>query len=141
MPGGGLGLGPALGSFIAVEMDTWLDGNDPNNNHVGLDANTHDSVATGNPAFTMASEVPFSVWVDYNGATRTLKVYTAQNSSTKPDSPTLSTIYNITAALLPASSSAGYFVGFTSATGWATAVFNVLSWCLTAGQCIVMHLC
>ena len=139
--GSSLGLGPPLGSFIAVEMDIYQGGNDPNNNHVGLDVNSADSVATGNPAFTMASEVPFSVWVDYDGGTNSFQVYTAQNSSIKPQSPTLSTTYNISTALLPVNSSSGYFMGFTSATGGDVAQFNVLSWCFTMGECIAMHSC
>ena len=118
--GGSLGLGPALGSFIAVEMDTWQGPGDPNSNHVGLDVNSADSVTTGNPAFTMAAEVPFSVWVDYDGRTKSFKVYTSRKSSPKPKSPTFSTTYDISTALLPVNSSSGYFMGFTSATGFAT---------------------
>ena len=134
-----LGFGPTLGYFVAVEMDTYQNGFDPNDNHVGFDVNTWDrwnvaSVATGNPDFTMASEVPFSVWVDYDGKSNSLQVFTAQSSSTKPASPTLSTTYNISSALNPASSSSSYFIGFTSATGGWTALFNVLSWCFKMGQ-------
>ena len=132
---GSLGLGATQGSFIAIELDISQNDYDPNNNHVGLDINSVTSVATGNPAFMMASEVPFSVWVEYNGTTSILNVYMAQNSSTKPSLPTLSTSYNITTALLPTNSSSPYFLGFTSATGWFTAQYNVLSWCFTAGQC------
>ena len=132
-----LGLGPALGSFVAVELDTYQNGGDPNNNHVGLD-NITTTIATGNPAFTMASEVPFTVWVDYDGGTNSLKVYTSQNRDTKPVTPTLSTFYNISATLMPSNSSTGYFIGFTSATGAATTQYNVLSWCFTMGQCVAL---
>ena len=139
-----MGMGPALGRFIAVELDMRYDEqlHDPNDNHVGLNVNgMNASVATGIPAFSMASEVPFSVWVDFDGATGSLRVYTAQNSSIKPDSPTLSTTLDIAAALLPANPLTGYFMGFTSSTGWSSSEYIVLSWCLAAGQCIVQHSC
>ena len=136
-----LGLGPILGSYVAVEMDIDVSYEyaDLDDNHIGLDVNSPRSVATANPAFRMASEVPFSVWVDYNGGTNSLKVYTSQNNSTKPDSPTLSTTVNITTALLPVNTSTGYYMGFTSGTGRWMAQYNVPSWCFTMGQCIAAH--
>ena len=133
-----MGVGPELGSFIAVEFDTDSPNNPtdpPGQQHIGLDISNLDSVATAIPSVWLSSPegVPFTVWVEYDGVTNTFQVYMARNSSIKPASPTLSTTYNITTALLPNGSSSGYFMGFTSGTYWVTAEYNVLSWCFNAG--------
>ena len=132
-----MGVGPELGSFIAVEFDTYSPDNpsDPQAQHIGLDINNLNSVATGIPSSSLSSPegVPFTVWVEYDGVSNRFQVYMARNSSIKPASPTLSTTYNITTALLPNNSSAGYFMGFTAGTYWWTSEHNVLSWCFNAG--------
>ena len=130
-----LGLGTISGAFVAVEFDISKNDEvgDPNDNHIGLDVNTAMSTVTAVPAFQMSSKVPFMVWVDYDGATSSLQVFMAQNSSTKPTAPTLSAAWNITSTLNPGSANAGYLMGFTSATGDATAQINVMSWCYTVG--------
>ena len=102
------------------------------NNDFGIDSNRTQIVTPTPVPFSMKAEVPFTVWLDYDGVT--FKVYLAQNSTIKPTSPTLSTTYNMSSILLPTSSTAGYFMGFTSGTGWLTASFNVLSWCYSAGE-------
>ena len=134
-----MGVGPELGSFIAVEFDTYSRNNPtgPLEQHIGLDINNVNSVATAKPSGWLSSPegVPFTVWVEYDGVSNRFQVHMARNSSIKPASPTLSTTYNITSALLPNSSSSGYFMGFTSGTYWETAEYNVLSWCLNAGGC------
>ena len=133
-----MGVGPELGAFIAVEFDTCAGDNPtdpPGQQHIGLDINTLDSVATAVPSVWLSSPegVPFTVWVEYDCVSSRFQVYMARNSSIKPASPTLSTTYNITSALLPNSSSSGYFMGFTSGTYWQTSEYNVLSWCFDAG--------
>ena len=128
--GGWLGTSPNLYPNLLL----WFRLSD---SYIGLDANITHIVEPAPTPFSMKEEVPFSVWLDYDGIL--FKVYIAQNSTIRPTSPTLSTSYNISNILMPTSSTAGYYMGFTSGTGWLTADFNILSWCFNAGQCTKMH--
>ena len=135
-----LGLKTILGAFIAVEFDISQEDavGDPNDNHIGLDVNSAVSQVTADPPFQMVSELPFTVWVDYDGVTNSFQVYMAQSSDSKPTAPTLSTTWNFSTTLKPDNASSEYLMGFTSATGDVdveTAQMNVMSWCYSAGQC------
>ena len=98
-PDGFLGLVNASeltkNKFIAVEYDTRLDPhfNDPNDNHVGLDIDSLDSVATvdlSTVGIDLKKGGEFSSWVEYYHDLRSLKVYLSRDP-VRPENPVLNT--------------------------------------------------
>ncbi|KAL8195604.1 hypothetical protein R6Q57_026007 [Mikania cordata] len=79
--------------FIAIEFDTRLDShfNDPNENHIGLDIDSLNSIATADcisAGIDLRTGVSFTSWIDYNHDQKNLKVYLTR-SNFKPDLPLL----------------------------------------------------
>ncbi|VVB07004.1 unnamed protein product [Arabis nemorensis] len=120
---------------FAVELDTIsnFEFNDPNNNHVGIDINSLESVKSL-PAgwwdekgqfknLTLMSRKPMQVWVDYDGLTHQINVSLAPFRKSKPTKPLVSIVKDLSSVLLQ-----DMFVGFSSATGSFLSEHFVLGW-------------
>lgn len=123
--GGGLGYA-GIANSMAVEFDTYDNGEPGGSNHVGIDVNgSVTSIAsTGflSPDFDNGSY--WWAWVDYNGATQQLDVRWNSNSS-RPVNAMLSALgLNLPAIL----GSPNVFVGFTAGTGAGYGEHNIDSW-------------
>lgn len=114
---------------VAVEFDVYRNSFEPYGNHVGItvggDARTHQAIAR--PAFTMASGVPFTAWVDYDAARRVLAVWVGQDQA-RPAAPLVSAHVDLAAMF----ASGRGWAGFTGSTGGFSGTHDVLSWQLAA---------
>jgi len=119
--GQNLGIYGIGGTSIAIEFDTYMNGGDPDNNHIALDLNGNTSHSNGVVASINKSTLDLAdgnlkyVWIDYNGATNSLQVRISY-TNTRPATATLSTTsYNLSTMF----SNPNVYVGFTGATGGA----------------------
>ena len=144
MPGQFLGLlndwnyGNFSNHLLAIELDTILSTkfNDINNNHIGIDVNSLNSVASASAGYytsdgefhnlTLFSAKPMQVWVDYDSKHTVLNVTIAPYFllSTKPSRPLLSITYNLS-SVLPTTT---VYAGFSSSTGILNCKHYVLGW-------------
>ncbi|MBT8065264.1 MAG: hypothetical protein KJN94_09605, partial [Gammaproteobacteria bacterium] len=125
--GGDLGY-TGIGNSLIVEFDTWDNdayGNDPDGNHVGTatNGNLGSGTAVG-VAPRMNDGATFYAWIDYDGIADELEVRLA-TSAVRPAAPTLAESGLGLAGLLGGTSA---YVGFTSATGAADNVHDILYW-------------
>lgn len=124
--GGGLAY-EGIQKSLAVELDTYKGGTDPNANHVGVLSNgiVSPHLATADAPFDLEDGSSHTLWIDYDGPADTLRVYLAQNANDpKPASPLLTlTALKLTDLIGPAA-----WIGFTGATGGSTNTHEVLSW-------------
>ncbi|KAK9097015.1 hypothetical protein Sjap_022512 [Stephania japonica] len=60
---------------VAVELDTYHNWYDPEGNHVGIDVNSIESVATWNRTLVYANDTRGYLWIGYNSSTKNLSVY------------------------------------------------------------------
>ncbi|XP_057809331.1 probable L-type lectin-domain containing receptor kinase S.5 [Salvia miltiorrhiza] len=122
---------------IAVELDTFKQEFDPDDNHIGLDLHSVRSVVVQPLApynIVLASNPArfYNVWVDYDGTNRRIQVYIAEQAGKdvatplKPREPILSYGLNLTDHVNRDS----YF-GFAASTGSAVELNCVLRWNLT----------
>ncbi|PIN12566.1 Serine/threonine protein kinase [Handroanthus impetiginosus] len=131
--------GHAANKVVAVELDTFKQEFDPDDNHIGIDINSVRSNKTEPLTphdITLAPESGakfYNVWVDYNGTNKLMEVYIAEQKEKdgptppKPNSPILSADLN----LVDHVSQYSYF-GFSASTGNNTSQLNcVLRWNLT----------
>jgi glucose/arabinose dehydrogenase len=112
--GGGLGYSGTGAKSLAIEFDTYDNGDyDPNDNSVAIlrDGVTTANLAIATAPFDLNSSIPLNAWIDYNGATDRFEVYLG-NTPTKPSTPLLSQTLDLTAIL---GSSA--YIGFSGGTG------------------------
>lgn len=124
--GGGLGYEGLINS-LAIELDTYAGGTDPNANHIGILSRGFISphLATYTPSFDLENGSTHTLWIEYDGPTNTLRVYIAQgNVSTRPTSPVI-TLNDVD---LPAMVGSNAWVGFSGATGGSTNTHEVLAW-------------
>ena len=126
-PGGGIGYGGVakITPSVIVEMDTFTNTNDANNNHVGVmyDGNENNHVASFTPPFSMAkSGQPFYLWVDYTAAANQLLVFVS-DTAVKPASA------NLTVAVDLGMKFGGqpFLMGFSGSTGGLQSKHEVLS--------------
>lgn len=119
--GQSLGINGISGTSLAIEFDTYMNGGDPDNNHIALDLNGNVSHSTGVVASISKSTLDLAdanlkyVWIDYNGATNLFEVRISTSNS-RPSTATLSTTnYNLSTMF----SNHNVYVGFTGATGGA----------------------
>jgi len=127
--GGGIGYA-GLPHSLGIEMDSWNNGAgiDISGNHIGIDYNgdvTSQGGAANIPARMNDGTEKF-VWVDFDGATKTLEVRYS-TSSARPSSPTISKNLDLVAIL----GSPNVYVGFTAATGAAWEKHIIKSWQFT----------
>ncbi|KAI4357322.1 hypothetical protein L6164_001278 [Bauhinia variegata] len=130
-PGGYLGLVNSSqltrNKFVAVEFDTRLDPrfNDPNENHVGLDIDSMNSINTADlilQGIDLKSGNLINAWIDYKNEQRKLMVFLSY-SSLKPEKPILSVDINLS----------DYFkrimyVGFSASTEGSTELHQIENW-------------
>lgn len=124
--GGGGGIGyDGIGNSVAVEFDTFDNGEYGGSNHVGIDKNgsVNSVVSTPSLPIDFDNGSPWWAWVDYNGLTQELAVRWAQ-SATRPDDPMLATTMDLPSIL----GSTDVFVGFTSGTGAGWGEHDIISW-------------
>jgi len=114
--GGGLGYQGIPGKSIAIEYDTYNNG-ELNNNHIALDMNgvLHGTTNVVASPVDLADGAMKYNWIDYNGSTNVLEVRIS-NSSTRPTAATL-TVSNLN--LSTNFPSTDVYFGFTAATGGA----------------------
>jgi hypothetical protein len=124
LAGGSLAYGGVLNS-IAVEFDTWVNGTDPNDNHIGIDTNgSISSLSTYIVPWSLDDDINHIFgWVEYDAASHVLDVY-VNNNATKPALPQLSESIDLLAEV---GGGQAYF-GFTGATGGVSDIHDVLSW-------------
>ncbi|XP_010483054.1 PREDICTED: probable L-type lectin-domain containing receptor kinase S.7 [Camelina sativa] len=133
-PGGYLGLvnssQPMKNRFVAIEFDTKLDPhfNDQSGNHVGLDVDSLNSIATSDPpSIDLKSGKSITSWIDYKNDLSLLNVflsYTDPVSTTKkPEKPLLSVKIDLSPFL-----NGEMYVGFSGSTEGSTEVHLIENW-------------
>lgn len=130
--------GNSSNKFVAIEFDTHKQWYDPDDNHLGLNINNVTSVQTvplsphgidlapmdGNPRF-------YNVWVNYDGAKKTIEVYMKEQNRDDPtpmipSTPLLKSDLNLREVVDQNS----YF-GFSASTGNATQLNCIRRWNIT----------
>ncbi|XP_010545277.1 PREDICTED: probable L-type lectin-domain containing receptor kinase S.7 [Tarenaya hassleriana] len=128
-PGGYLGLvnssQPMKNRFVAVEFDTRMDAHfdDPSDNHVGLDVDSLNSIATVSSEFDLKSGKWFTAWIDYKNDLRVLNVFLDYSDTEKPEKPLLSVNIDLSPFL-----KGEMYVGFSGSTEGSTEVHLIESW-------------
>ncbi|XP_071699024.1 probable L-type lectin-domain containing receptor kinase S.7 [Rutidosis leptorrhynchoides] len=134
-PGGYLGLVNSSqltkNKFIAIEFDTRLDPhfNDPNDNHVGLDIDSLNSIKTVDclsVGIDLKSGNLITAWIDYWNDGKTLKVFLSE-SSYKPLNPILDIEIDLTEFV-----SDVMYLGFSASTEGSTETHYVENWSFTS---------
>jgi hypothetical protein len=119
--GGGMGY-QGISPSVGVEYDTWLNGWDPDSNHLGVDTNGNmTSLSTVHVTPDFDDGNLWYTWIDYNGTT--LEVRAAQ-TGVRPASALLS--YDIDVAGIIGTTTA--YVGFTAGTGSAYENQDIIGW-------------
>lgn len=131
--GVGNGLGYAgIGKSLAVELDAYQGGADPNGNHIAVltSGNVDAHLGVYNPPTSLKNGAIRTLWVDYSGATNTVRVFLADGATgTKPGTPIL-TVPNLDLATLVGGQA---YLGFGAGTGGLNNNHEVLSWDFTVG--------
>ncbi|XP_077252523.1 lectin alpha chain-like [Tasmannia lanceolata] len=117
--------------FIAIELDTFKEDFDPNNNHIGLNINSIKSNLTYNfsdVGIELAPETPtnYTIGVDYKGNTTVMDVYIGPQEKLKPNISIIQRSINLKEIVAKES----YF-RFSASTGSTYQVNSVLGWNLT----------
>lgn len=133
--GFGQGIGySGIPNSVGIEFDSWNNGfqDDNNGNHVGIDINGNvnstvqfniPTTGTGPLVGQLNNSSDWFGWVDYNGASQTIEVRLSM-SSLRPLLPVLTQSVDL-AALLGTTNA---YVGFTSGTGSARNLHDIVSW-------------
>ncbi|MED6218603.1 hypothetical protein PIB30_028037 [Stylosanthes scabra] len=126
---GRLGL-PTSTRFLAVEFDTRDDSafHDPNENHVGFNFNSLNSIATVDPishGIDLKSGNSITSWIDYSTERETLTVFLSYSPSSKPLSPVLA-VHNVDLSKLLKEERV--YVGFSGSTTGSTEVHLIERW-------------
>ncbi|PSS15723.1 Legume lectin domain protein [Actinidia chinensis var. chinensis] len=129
-------IGLRSNHLLAVELDTFQNAefNDINDNHVGIDINSLNSIASAPAGYfadksgafnnlSLASGKPMQVWVEYDGIHRQLNVTLAPINVPKPKQPLLSLTQDLSPFLLDY-----MYVGFSSSTGQLSSSNYILGW-------------
>ncbi|KAG7534382.1 Protein kinase-like domain superfamily [Arabidopsis thaliana x Arabidopsis arenosa] len=136
-PGGYLGLvnssQPMKNRFVAIEFDTKLDPhfNDPSGNHVGLDVDSLNSIATSDPSnssqIDLKSGKSITSWIDYKNDLRLLNVFLSYTdpiaTTKKPEKPLLSVKIDLSPFL-----NGEMYVGFSGSTEGSTEIHLIENW-------------
>jgi serine/threonine protein kinase len=122
--------------ILAIELDIVesTEFQDIDNNHVGIDLNSIQSVESApatyfsdqegkNISLELISGKPMHLWIDYDETEKLLNVTLAPTNIPKPNRPLLSTHINLSQYLLES-----MYVGFSAATGTATSDMYILGW-------------
>jgi len=125
--GGGLGYQGMPGKSIAIEYDTYDNGEVGGNNHIALDINgaLHGTTNVVSSPVNLADGTMKYNWIEYNGATNVLQVRIS-NTNVRPTAATLSVTINLATNFAGISD---FYFGYTAATGGATeehAIYSAL---------------
>lgn len=122
--------------LVAIEFDTFKQDFDPDDNHIGLNINSvlsEQNVSLSDFGFQLVSESPknFTIWIQYDGANKTLQVFMADEENpvptkSRPSNPVMTAGLDIGKIV----SERSYF-GFAASTGSAIELHCVLQWNLT----------
>lgn len=117
--------------FIAIEFDTKLDHvyNDPNDNHIGLDVNSLNSVKTadcGSIGIDLKSGKLITAWIDYWNDGKNLKVFLSE-SGKKPIYPVLDIDIDLSQFLQEV-----MYLGFSASTEGSTETHLIHNWSFTS---------
>ncbi|XP_066168178.1 uncharacterized protein [Oryza sativa Japonica Group] len=128
--------GSSTNHLFAIELDTIRNDEfgDIDNNHVGIDINSLNSVRSSyvgfyndnNGALTNVSLIgdkPMQVWVEYDGNATQIDVTLAPLGIGRPKRPLLSVVHNLSTVLTDQA-----YLGFSSSTGLSTGHHYVLGW-------------
>ncbi|KAJ0046677.1 hypothetical protein Pint_03852 [Pistacia integerrima] len=113
--------------FVAIEFDTRLDAhfNDPNENHVGLDIDSLNSIKTADPilqGIDLKSGNLTTVWIDYKNDLRVLQIFMSYSIS-KPEKPVLRVDIDLSEYLKEV-----MYVGFSASTEGSTELHLIQNW-------------
>ncbi|XP_047335403.1 L-type lectin-domain containing receptor kinase V.9-like [Impatiens glandulifera] len=122
--------------IIAVEFDTVLspEFNDINNNHVGIDIGSLESVLSKTAGYYLANKATFQdltlisnesrqVWIEYDGVKKQMNVTVAPINLGKPSQPLLVLNKDLSQYINP-----NMYVGFAAATGTLFNRHYLLGW-------------
>jgi MYXO-CTERM domain-containing protein len=121
--GGGSGLGiNGVNNSVSIEFDTAADNaDDPNDNLVAViqDGKTLQHLKSATPPFSLKNGKLTDAWVEYDGITKTLRVFVAQ-AAAKPALPLLTHVIDVYTAVNAGAHANKVFAGFSGATSNAT---------------------
>jgi len=124
--GGGLGYGGVTKS-LAVEIDSFQGPGDPSGNHVGivLNGETATHLQAHTPAFDLEDGASHTLWVEYDGPAKVLRVFLAQGVViARPTTP----VMTATGLDLEALTAGPAWFGFSSGTGGSNNNHDVEAW-------------
>ncbi|XP_062078882.1 probable L-type lectin-domain containing receptor kinase S.7 [Humulus lupulus] len=113
--------------FVAIEFDTRLDMhfNDPNDNHVGVDIESLNSIKTANTmlqGINLKAGNIITTWIDYKNGQEKLNVFLSY-SNIKPEKPILSLDISLYEYLKES-----MYVGFSASTEGSTELHLIENW-------------
>lgn len=135
--------GNSNNQLIAIELDTFKQDFDPDNNHVGLDINgvrSNKTVSLSPLGIQLAPEGTkfYMVWVQYDGGKKWLDVYMAEQGQDEQGKPLQLSVARPNKPVLSSDLDLGVLVnknsyfGFAASTGLSSIQLNcVLKWNLT----------
>ena len=125
--GGGLGY-RGINQSLAIEFDTFKNGNDINNNHLAIlrDGDTNNALATVNAPFDLNNGNSLNAWIDYDGESDLLEVFLA-DSPIKPETATLSQNIDLAEVLGDQA-----YIGFGAGTGGKVNSHELNNWKFTS---------
>ncbi|KAJ4765072.1 Concanavalin A-like lectin protein kinase family protein [Rhynchospora pubera] len=120
--------GNPANKFVAIELDTFKQNYDPDDNHVGLDINgvsstVAHSLTPFNITISPGIGTNYTVWIDYNGSSGHIWVYMAIQGNPKPAKDVLNAPLNLSEVIKPIS-----YIGFSASTGKTYELNCVLAW-------------
>ena len=129
--------GLSSNNLVAVELDTFKQDFDPDDNHIGLNINSVNSSKTVSLSEFGIQIAPngtkfYVVWIQYNGKNKSIQVYMAEQEQvfsptpSKPSKPVLSANLDLSSLVKQKS-----YLGFSASTGSHVQLNCVLRWNLT----------
>ncbi|WP_161946605.1 immunoglobulin-like domain-containing protein [Ureibacillus xyleni] len=126
----GAGAGGNVTNGLMLEFRTWVDtGHLPNYIKIWSGTEELGKIDLGIDdyfASSSSNEIPFYVWLDYDGTGKTLKLYLSKNNKNKPANP-MWTGTNISLGG-DAFKSHDLYGAFSAYTGWGYEKHKILSW-------------